>query len=362
MQKVKENPALSTFKVAATYIGTVVGAGFASGQEVLQFFGYFGINGFWGLLIAAALFALFGWIVMDLGMRLNARSHLEVIRHAGGRWMGTAIDYTVTFFLFGAFTAMAAGAGAIFAEQFQWPSLLGSAMLVLATLLTVMMGLNGVITSISIIVPILLGSVVGIGIWTVISTNFLANPVIGTVTAKPAVPFWPFSAIVYVSYNLVMAVSILAPMGANYRNPDVLRRGAILGGLGLGVGALTILLAVLPNLPQAAKYQIPMVYVAGRLNPTLRVLYSLVLLAEIYTTAVGCLYGFVARLTSPEERRTRYYIIGAGAAALLASMLGFTTMVRTLYPAVGYAGLLLLFGLTYTLIKRRREPENQAGS
>lgn len=28
---------ISMFKVAATYIGTVVGAGFASGQEMLQF-------------------------------------------------------------------------------------------------------------------------------------------------------------------------------------------------------------------------------------------------------------------------------------------------------------------------------------
>lgn len=29
---------VSTLKVAATYIGTVVGAGFATGQELLQFF------------------------------------------------------------------------------------------------------------------------------------------------------------------------------------------------------------------------------------------------------------------------------------------------------------------------------------
>lgn len=36
---------VSTFKVAATYIGTVVGAGFATGQEVLQFFNRFGAMG-----------------------------------------------------------------------------------------------------------------------------------------------------------------------------------------------------------------------------------------------------------------------------------------------------------------------------
>jgi len=36
---------MSTFKIAATYIGTIVGAGFATGQETLQFFAPFGITG-----------------------------------------------------------------------------------------------------------------------------------------------------------------------------------------------------------------------------------------------------------------------------------------------------------------------------
>ncbi len=361
MQRVEERTFISVFKVAATYIGTVVGAGFASGQEVLQFFSHFGANGLWGLLLATILFGIFGWAILELGMKLNARSHLEVIRHAGGQWIGTVIDYVITFFLFGAFTAMAAGAGAIFAEQFQWPSVIGSAIMVLITLLTVMLGLNGVINSISLVVPVLIGTVFGIGLWTVLATKFYLNPVIGTVPTRAAVPFWPFSAVIYVSYNIVMAVAVLAPLGAKYNRPDILLRGGILGGLGLGLGALAIFMALAPNLLPAAKYQIPMIYVAGKLNPVLRTGYSLVLLAEIYTTAVGSLYGFVARLTSPEEPKARYYIAGAGAIAFLASRLGFTVMVRTLYPAVGYAGLLLLLGLTYYLIKRAKGPENQAG-
>ncbi len=353
MLETEEKAHLSTLKIAATYIGTVVGAGFASGQEILQFFGHFGIMGFWGLLLAAALFGFFGWAVLDLGGKLQARSHLEVIRYAGGNWLGIALDYIITFFLFGAFTAMAAGAGAIFTEQFHWPAAAGSGILVLVTLITVMLGLNGVINSISLVVPILLGSVVGIGLWTVLATKFYLNPVIGMVPTPAAIPSWALAAVNYVSYNLVMAVAVLAPLGARYRRPELLVRGAILGGLGLGLGALMIFLALVPHLPAAARYQIPMIYVAGGLSPGLRIIYSLVLLAEIYSTAVGTLYGFIARLTSPEERKARLYLLGTGTAAFLAARLGFTTMVRTLYPAVGYAGLLLLFGLTYALVKRK---------
>ncbi len=358
--KVKETESLATFKVAATYIGTVVGAGFASGQEVLQFFGHYGVKGFWGLILATFLFGLFGWAVLNLGMKLEARSHLEVIHYTGGKWLGTVIDWVITFFLFGAFTAMAAGAGAIFVEQFHWPTVLGGALMIIITVITVMMGLNGVINSISMVVPVLLGSVVGIGLWTVFASKFYLHPAIGPVPTRAAVPSWPLAAVIYVSYNLVMAIAVLAPLGAKYRRPEVLLRGGILGAAGLGLGALAIFLALAPNLPQAARFQVPMVHVAGTLHSGMRIFYSLVLLAEIYTTAVGSLYGFVARLTSLEQPRAKYYILGAGAAAFLASLLGFTTLVRTLYPAVGYAGLLLMLGLAYTLIKRKQS-ENQTG-
>lgn len=354
MLKTEERASLSVFKIAATYIGTVVGAGFASGQEVLQFFGLFGINGLWGLLLATSLFALFGWAVLDLGMRLNARSHLEVIYFAGGKWLGRLIDYVITFFLFGALTAMVAGAGAIFAEQFGWPALLGSVIMVFLTVITVMMGLNGVINSISFVVPVLLGAVVGIGVWTIVTSGFFTNPVIGTVPMKAPVPFWPFSAIIYVSYNLVMSVAILAPLGTKYRRPELLKRGALLGGIGLGLGALAIFAALAPNLPQASRFQIPMIFIASKLTPTLTIVYSLVLLAEIYTTAVGNLYGFVSRISSADTVYVKYYIIGTALMALAASQFGFTTLVRFLYPAVGYAGLALLLGLAYAMIKKNK--------
>lgn len=355
MQKVSEGQFISIFKIAATYIGTVVGAGFASGQEVLQFFVHYGVSGYWGILLAAILFGFYGWMILVLGMKLGADSHLEVIYHSSGKILGRGIDYVITFFLFGAFTAMAAGAGAIFAEQFNLPSAAGSAVMVVISLITVMMGLNGVINSISLIVPILLATVVGIGMWNFFGTGFYTNPVIPDIPGRGAVPYWPFSALVYVSYNIVMSVAILAPLGKKYNRPELLSWGAGLGAAGLGFGALAIFMALVPNLPEAARYQIPMIHVSGGLNPVLRIIYSLVLLAEIYTTAVGNLYGLTARVTTFESPRVRYYLIGTTAAAFAASLLGFTSLVRTLYPAVGYAGLLLLVSLTYTVLIKRKQ-------
>lgn len=333
--------------VAATYIGTVVGAGFASGQEVLQFFGYFGIIGLMGLFAAGFLFYYFGYNIMVLGGLLRARSHVAVINYAGGRWVGRFIDYVITFFLFGALTAMTAGAGSIFQEQYELSPFLGNVAMTLITTLTVMAGISGVITAISIVVPLLLASVFGIALYVLISQGLNINT-LQIPAGSPAVPWWPLAALVYVSYNLVVAVAVLGPLGNEVNNNNALKNGALWGGIGLAAGGTAILLAMLATLPYSARYDIPMIYIAGTISPLVQVIYSGVLLAEVYTTAVGSLFGFVARLAPNGRKKTGSWItIAAGIAALVASQAGFTNLVKYLYPLVGYAGLLMLGGLLY---------------
>jgi len=343
---------LSTFRIAATYIGTVVGAGFASGQEVLQFFGYYGLNGFVGLGLATIIFMLYGYIILKLGLELKAKSHLEVIKKAGGKWLGWIIDAVITFFLFGALTAMVAGSGSIFEEQFAIPSFWGNLIMVVTSLATTLLGINGVISAISFVVPLLLTGVFAVTIMTIaVKFPFGIGALQQVMPGQPPIGSWFISAFNYASYNLVIAVAVLAPLGREAKNTHHLKMGSIFGGLGLGVGAMSILLALLLNLPEVAEYEIPMVYVSGRFSVWIQLIYSAILIAEVYTTAVGNLYGFVARLTDPDCPRYKLYVLITSIFALIASQFGFTTLVRFLYPAVGYAGFLLLGGLTIGLVK-----------
>lgn len=339
---------LSTFKIAAAYIGTVVGAGFASGQEVLQFFGYFGYPGLAALVLATLLFIYFGYLILKLGHELKADSHLPLIRYAGGKWAGAFVDYVITFFLFGALTVMAAGAGALFSEQLGLSKLLGSLILIITSLGTVLLGLNGVISAISFMVPVLLATVVYVGFSTLWTMGL--HPGVSAAAVKagnPAVPFWPLSAVVYISYNLVLAVAVLAPLGKEAGSIADVKKGALWGGLGLGVGAALIFLSMMAYMPKAAGFEIPMIYVAGQITPTARIFFALVLYMEIYTTAVGSLYGFAVRFTKPGSARLKIVAALASGGALLAARFGFTALVRVLFPLVGYAGLLMLGGLVY---------------
>jgi len=60
------------FKIAGAFVGVLVGAGFASGQELLVFFVYFGAWGVVGTLLSAALFTFLGMALAGMGSRLKA--------------------------------------------------------------------------------------------------------------------------------------------------------------------------------------------------------------------------------------------------------------------------------------------------
>ena len=56
-----------TLRVAGVYVGTIIGAGFASGQEVLQFYTGYGWLGILGTLVTVVLYPLLGYYLVGAG-------------------------------------------------------------------------------------------------------------------------------------------------------------------------------------------------------------------------------------------------------------------------------------------------------
>lgn len=65
------------FQIAAVYVGTVVGAGFATGKEIVEFFTRYGFYGFIGILIAGYIFIFTGTKIMLISARIRASSYEE---------------------------------------------------------------------------------------------------------------------------------------------------------------------------------------------------------------------------------------------------------------------------------------------
>ncbi len=344
--------------IAATYVSAIVGAGFASGQEVLRFFTHFGAWGLAGLGVASVLLALCGTAIMVESRWSRARSHGDLLWWLGGAWFARLYDFLITLFLFGTTAVMVAGSGAFFQEQLGLPSFPGDLVMAVAAAATVLAGLRGVVVASEVVVPFLLLSVTGIAL---LSLADAAGPARSGLTVPgltwyhpeaAAAPSWLLGACLYVSYNLVLSPAVLTPLAAQARSNRAIVAGGLVGGLLLGAAATCVDVALLAGLPESATFEVPMLHAAGRLaglaGRLLRPACAVVIWAEIYTTAVGLLYGFAVRLgggVSPRGRRGgegtafRHWVLAGGLGALVLARAGFSNMVATLYPAVGYAGL-----------------------
>lgn len=344
------------FRVAATYVGTIVGAGFASGQETLRFFAAYGTVGLVGIAVATLLFCTYGAMVMDLGRKLGATSHREILYHVCGRRIGRAMDLVITLFLAGTLTIMVAGGGAIVREQLHLPAAVGVCLTAGLTGLTILSGMRGIITANSVVVPMLTTAVLGLSVASIhyhglgaILSGALAWPLLAPVKS------WFAAAILYVGYNLVLSISVLGPLGAEISDRRTLVTGAVAGGLALGLLAAGIKLAVTAHMPEIGRFEVPMLFLARLHSPPVQWLYTLILWAEIYTTAIACAYGFARRAAEVLRAGYRGIVVLVTAMALLGSGFGFSGLLTVLYPLFGLLTLVVLISLT--ILPWRRLPE-----
>ncbi|KXH81831.1 hypothetical protein [Sporosarcina sp. HYO08] len=342
-----------SFQMGAAFIGVIVGAGFASGQEILQFFTSFGAMGIAGSVVAAVLFAFIGMNLTQLGSRLQTTSHQKVIYHICGRYLGVVIDFIITFFLFGVTVVMFSGAGAIFEQQFGVPSFIGSILMAAVTIISLTFGIQRVMSLISAFTPFLLLIVIGITVYSVFNFDFASADLQAASDSRGA-SHWLLGAALYVSYNIAAGAAMLTVMGGTVKDEKVAAWGGIIGGLGLGLLILLINVSMLTQLKEIASVPMPMLLLAGSMNPVVSIIFSIILLGMIYNTAVGMLYAFTARIVPRDTMKFKGAVVVFGAAAFGASFVGFITLVGTVYPVMGYLGFTLIGAIVLAWVKKKR--------
>src|SRR5690625_1870244 len=104
-------------------------------------------------------------------------------------------------------------------------------------------------------------------------------------------------------------------------------------------------------MPEASQYDVPMLLLANQVFGAFAPFYSVVLLAEVYTTSIGNLYGFAARIVDPKKPHFWMITVATGIAGFIGSLFGFSNIVGKVYSAVGYAGIFLLVSLAIAYVK-----------
>ena len=324
-------------QIAFTYIGTVVGAGFASGQEILHFFSQHGTYGTLGIVLSAVLFMWLGARIMRLAHRLGAFSYQEFNTYLFGSTLGRIVNVLMPLILLGVTSVMLSGTGSIFHEQLGLPYQAGILVTLLLTYFVIARGMSGILTVNSLVVPLMFLFTLLIGL------DLLRNP---DAVLSPAAPHdgwrWAIAPFTYVAFNLAMALSVLVPLGSEMKAERLLTWGGFWGGIGLGGMLLVSHLAMAAQGAAIFQYEIPMAHIVRELGRTAQVLFLLVVYGEIFTTLIANVYGLARQFQQLLKWPEKPLILAILMTSFLISQFGFHTLVAYLYPAFGYVGLALL--------------------
>ncbi|MDQ1146911.1 putative membrane protein YkvI [Bacillus sp. SORGH_AS 510] len=323
----------AAFQIAAVYVGTVIGAGFATGKEIVEFFSRFGFFGLISILMSGYLFIALGSKLMRIAAQINAKSYQEFNEYLFGKWPGRVINIFMLFMLLGVSAVMLAGAGAVFDEQLGLSKNFGVFLTIALSIIVMLIGTKGLFAVNGFVVPLMICFSLILMFFSIQMPNFLGQ----LLYIPHADDGWksviaPFS---YTALNLGLAQAVLVPIASEIKDDWTIKWGGILGGL-----ALTLILiashSTLIMLPNLEQYEIPMAIIMKNLAPFLHGVFVIVIYGEIFTSVIGNVFGLDRQLKQYMAIPTIISVTSIFVVSYLISLVNYGTLLSYLYPLFGY--------------------------
>lgn len=326
-----------SIKVSVIIVGTIIGAGFASGREIWEFFGSYGEESQWGIALSMALCFICIGNILTVSWQYQTQHYSEWFAQILGKRIRKLFDGLVLLYLLTTTVVMFAGSGATFA---QWDRSFfeGVILMIVAVLLVLFFDLKGLVALNLLVIPLLLT-----GILTVcVSFLLFSQPIVQVESTNTiTLPIWP-SAITYTAFNAISLVAVLSTLGKQLEN-----RFQIWLSSGMSVVSLTAIIfvynrALLKVKHLMTQYDIPLFALIKDYSPLFTFLITALLWFAIYTTIAGNVHGLVFRISA--QSSLPRWLVGLIILMILApfSQFGFSTLVQFLYPLYGILNLFLL--------------------
>ena len=338
--------ARNVIKFAGAYVACAIGSGFATGQEILQFFSGHGLASIVGTLVTTALFSWCGGMFMKHGYEKQLQEPSEIMGFYFGPKLAKFFEILFQIFLYGVYVVMIAGAGATMAEYFGVPPMVGCAVMALAAFVTVIWGLTKVTDILGSLGTVLIIFALGIGLCSFLSNTeglSIAASVLPTLEITKIQGGWLWSSILYPGFNAVVVIILSCSMGRFANSSKEAFRGGLFGGILFGAAILAMNLGLLANIEAVFDKSVPTLVLADVISPIVGIVFSVIICCGIYTTTVPMLWGVARHFAQDGTKKFVLIALGLTALGLLLGMTSFKTLVNIIYPFSGYAGV-ILFG------------------
>ena len=314
-------------------IGTLIGAGFASGQEIYVFFYKYGINGILGLILCSFMIGITIYMTLHTVYNKNINNYESYLHEIfNSKKMCYASNIIVNVFLIITFYIMVAGFGSYFEQQFKISNIVGVIIFSLLCFIILIKDIKRVKIVNSIVVPVLIIVVLFIGFLS------LKNIKISNVKVTNNGYNWILQSIVYCSYNIILVIPVLVSFGKYIKNKKQIILISIASSVIIFILALSIFFILMTIKVDYSKIQMPAVYAIDKSFSQFSFIYGVVILLSIFSTAISIGISFIKNRT---QNKKRYPQIAAKMciSSVVISNFGFSNLVKTFFPIFGYLGM-----------------------
>lgn len=320
-------------KIAFVYIGLVIGAGFASGREILEYFNMKTQTNPLPIILAALLFGLVAYLILSRTVRLGISDFALFVDKTAGK-LSLIVKAIMYLFMFCGFFVMLSAGGELFSSAFSVSRKIGILTLCAICFAVFSFDIKGIVALNSVLVPFMIVGIVYLSVSSLLYSD-------AAVSTFPLSDNMAVSAVCYASYNTITAGAVLVPL-YGVLNKRSIRTGVILGSVILGLLIFIIWVTLNIFYKQILSAEMPLLNIAAMRGKIYKVIYVFVMFASICTTAISHGFGILSRF---HAKTVKGRVAAAGIfclAALPFSDLNFSVLISVLYSLFGYFGLIWL--------------------
>jgi uncharacterized membrane protein YkvI len=316
-------------------LGAMIGAGYASGRELWQFFGE---ESGLAILLFTILFIISCYVIMSISFEVKSEHFLPVLNKLVGKRFSALYDVIIIFYLFTTTVVMLAGGGAT-SEMFYLPYQVGIIIIAVLLVLIFVWNIKGMVAMNSVLIPLLITGLVVTLITFISQNNYLFGMELWNKQSN-----WP-SAFTFAALNVISLLAVVGAIGKEIKH----KGEAVIASVGSGILLGGVSFLYNESLVQVASelvlYEIPLFAILKDYPYSLIVLMSILLWLAIFSTAASGMLGLTSRLR--EYIKLPVWVISLIIVVLIIPLtkFGFTTLISILYPLFALLNLYLLVAI-----------------
>ncbi len=334
------------FRCAGGFVAWVIGSGFATGQEVLQFFTSYGFASYGIILINLIGFLVVGNILLTTGHQHCEDDDFRQFEYYCGRKLGVFYSWLIPITLLPVMAVLISGAGATLNEYYGLNHYVGALIMACAILITYFIGFDRLVKVLSFVGPSIIAFCLIIGIITVIMDFDHFNHVRGyepLLAKSQSSAHWLISAVLYVSYNFLCGSVYYTQLGKTTSTKKEAQTGAILGAV-LLISAITVInTAILLNGGETAALAIPNLYLAKKISWVFGAIFSVFLVMGIFSACSAMMWTVCSKFSTGNQKKDRLVALMVAGGTFLLGLFSFGKLIGIIYPIIGYLGLIYIF-------------------